>query len=124
MKNVLKALLVLFVLAIPALAIAQAVTDIVIPVPGLEPTWVDAALAVFGIGLVYIINFVKGLLGLADKKAILLTIGFGIAAALATLVLKSALTVPNLVLYSLAVVGELTGWFKLVAKPKKPAPIA
>jgi hypothetical protein len=124
MKNVLKVLLVLFVLAIPALAIAQATAaDIIIPVPGLEATWVDAALAIFGIGLVYIINFVKGLLGLADKKAVLLTIGFGIAAALATLILKSALTIPNLVLYSLAVVGELTGWFKLVAKPKK-SPVA
>jgi hypothetical protein len=122
MRNFLKALaLVVVVLALPLVAAAQD-AGIVIPVPGLEVTWVEAALAVFGIGLVYVINFVKKLLGLADKKAVLLTIAFGIAAALATLLLKNALTIPSLVLYSAAVVGELTGWFKLVAKPK-PAPI-
>ena len=104
----------LIILAAPIFVAAQTVaTPVTIPIAGLDVSIVEYALAAFGVGLVYVVNFVKGLLKWSDKKAVILTIGFSILAAAVALVVKGSFTLSHFFIYSLAVMGEMTSWFKL-----------
>ena len=107
-RNVLFALAAMLLLVVPMMA----QTGIIVPVPGLEVGWIDAAVALFGFGLVAAINYIKKLLGWEAKKAVLLTVVVSIIAAAGMLLIKGAFTLPFLGLYSLAILGELTSWYK------------
>lgn len=111
-RNVLFVLAAMILLTIPLMA----QTGIVVQVPGLEVGWIEAAVGLFGFGLVAAINYIKKLLGLEAKKAVLLTVVVSIIAAVGVLLIKGAFTWQFLILYSLAILGELTGWYKFTRK--------
>lgn len=86
--------------------------------PTIDPAIVQAILAIGGIGLVYIVNFVKKLLGLQDKPAVLLTAAGALAGTAVVLLIGHMFTLLGFIIYSLAVFGEMTGWYKLTAPAK------
>ncbi len=96
---------------------AQAIeTPIQVPVSGVDFTLIDAILGLFGIGLVYVVNWIKKLIGWQDKKALIITVVASFMAAAGTLFVKGAFTWKLLLVYGLAVLGEMTGWFKFTKK--------
>lgn len=122
MKKLLVFLAVL-VLALPVLA--QVVgAPIEIKIPGLDLGLVDAVLGFFGIGLVYVVNWLKKKIGWEGKKAVLLVIGSAILASAATLIVKGQFSLKWWLIYALAVVGEMTAWFKFTPAGKKESEAA
>ena len=82
-----------------------------------DPAVVSGILALFGIGLVYVVNLLKNLLKLQDKPAVLLVLIISAAATAITLLVAKGFALLPFVLYTAAVFGEMTGWFKLTKKP-------
>jgi hypothetical protein len=81
-----------------------------------DPTVVAAILALFGIGLVPIINFLKKLLGVEGKPALLLVAACSAAGTAVVLVLASAFSWLGLLVYTVAVFGEATGLYRLTKR--------
>lgn len=77
-----------------------------------DPTIVSGILALFGIGLVYVVNLLKNLFGLSGKPAVLLVLVVSAIATAGTLVVAHGFTILAFVIYTAAVFGEMTGWFK------------
>jgi predicted MFS family arabinose efflux permease len=123
-RHIFLVLALLAILSVPVLAAtaapplaAQAIeTPITIPVSGIDFSIVEVALAAFGIGLVYIVNLIKKLIGWTDKKAMIITVLASFAAAAAALLVKGRFSLKPLIFYGLAVLGEMTGWFKFTKK--------
>ncbi len=83
-----------------------------------DPAIVTAILGAFGIGLVYVVNLLKNLLKLQDKPAVLLVLIVSAVGTLAyLLIVTHGLTILGFIIYTAAVFGTMTGWFKLT----KPA---
>jgi hypothetical protein len=82
-----------------------------------DPTVVTAILGLFGIGLVYVINLLKNLLKLQDKPAVLLVLAVSAAATAVTLLVAKGFALLPFIIYTAAVFGEMTTWFKLTKKP-------
>jgi len=82
-----------------------------------DPTVVTAILGLFGIGLVYVINLLKNLLKVADKPAVLLVLAVSAAATAVTLLVAKGFALLPFIIYTAAVFGEMTTWFKLTKKP-------
>jgi hypothetical protein len=82
-----------------------------------DETVVAAILGLFGIGLVYIVNGLKSLLKLQGKAAVALTIVVSLAATAGVLLVSHTFGILPFIVYSAAVVGEMTGWYKFT----KPA---
>ena len=81
-----------------------------------DPAVVTAILGLFGIGLVYVINLLKNLLKVQDKPAVLLVLAVSAAATAAVLLVAKGFALLPFVIYTAAVFGEMTGWFKLTKK--------
>ena len=77
-----------------------------------DPAVVSAILGAFGIGLVYIINLLKGLLKLQGKAVVFLVLVVSLAATAITLLVAHGFALLPFILYSAAVFGEMTGWYK------------
>jgi hypothetical protein len=80
-----------------------------------DPAVVSAILGLGGIGLVYVLNFLKKALGLEGKPAVLLVLGVSAAGTAIVLVLAHGFGLLAFALYTLAVFGEMTSWYKLTA---------
>lgn len=78
-----------------------------------DPAMVSAILGIGGIGLVYVINLLKSLLKLQDKPAVLLVLAVSAIATAVVLAIAHGLTILPFVIYTAAVFGEMTGWYKL-----------
>lgn len=77
-----------------------------------DPAVVSAILGAFGIGLVYIVNLLKGLLKLQDKAVVFLVLVVSLAATAGTLLVAHGFALLPFIIYSAAVFGEMTGWYK------------
>jgi hypothetical protein len=82
-----------------------------------DPAVVTAILALFGIGLVYVINLLKNLLKVADKPAVLLVLAVSAAATAIVLLVAGGFALGPFIIYTAAVFGEMTGWWRLTKKP-------
>jgi len=102
-------------LAAPLLA---QTTTVPVPFAGNDDT-VKAILGFGGIGLVYVLNFVKNLLKLQDKQAVLLIIGVALAGTAIVLLFSHLFTIAAFLIYSFAVFGEMTAWYKVTWPAKK-----
>ena len=81
-----------------------------------DPAVVSAILGLFGIGLVYFVNLLKNLLKVQDKPAVLLVLAVSAAATAGVLLVAKGFALLPFVIYTAAVFGEMTGWFKLTKK--------
>ena len=84
-----------------------------------DPAVTEGILFFFGIGLIFIANFIKEKMGLAGKQAVVLTIAIAGAGTAVYLIVWGMLTLMAWFIYTLAVVGTMTGWYKLVWPKKK-----
>jgi len=81
-----------------------------------DPAVLAAILGLFGIGLVYVVNLLKNLFKVADKPAVLLVLIVSAVATGGVLFFMHALTVLAFLIYTAAVFGEMTGWYKFTKK--------
>jgi predicted membrane-bound mannosyltransferase len=109
-------LFVLLIVGLLAVAALAQTTGVVIPIPGYDDALANLILAAFGIGLTYVVDVIKGWMGIKDKKAVLLVAAVAFLAALVALLFKNTLTIKNELTYGLAVLGLMTGWWKFTAK--------
>ncbi|MHB8053639.1 MAG: hypothetical protein ACYDH3_00075 [Candidatus Aminicenantales bacterium] len=103
--------LALFAIAVFSVPLAAAEGDTTITFT-YDPAVVTGILGLFGIGLVYVTNGLKSLFKIQGKAAVALTIIVSVAATAGTLAVAHGLAVLPLIVYSAAVVGEMTGWYK------------
>jgi hypothetical protein len=82
-----------------------------------DPAVLAAILGLFGIGLVYIVNLLKNLFKVSEKPAVLLVLIVSFVATAGVLLATGAFTWLGLLVYTAAVFGEMTGWYKLTKKP-------
>jgi len=81
-----------------------------------DPAVLAAILGLFGIGLVYVVTLLKNLLKLQNKPAVLLVLIVSAAATAAVLIATGAFSWLALLVYTAAVFGEMTGWYKLTKR--------
>lgn len=77
-----------------------------------DPAVVAAILGIGGIGLVYVANLLKSLLKLQGKAAVFLVLVLSVAATAITLVIAHGFALLPFIIYSFAVFGEMTNWYK------------
>ena len=82
-----------------------------------DPAVVAAILAAGGIGLVYVVNFLKNIFKVSDKPAVLLVLIVSAIATALTLLISGGFGWLAFAIYTLATFGTMTGWFKFT----KPA---
>jgi hypothetical protein len=78
---------------------------------------VFAILAIFGIGVLGVVQTLKNLLKLDGTGALILTAVVSFAATAAYLIQAHTFAWPNLIIYGLLVFGEASGLYKIVKKP-------
>lgn len=81
-----------------------------------DPAVLAAILGLFGIGLVYVVNLLKSLFRVSDKPAVLLVLVVSAAATAGILLATGAFSWLGLLVYTAAVFGEMTGWYKLTKR--------
>jgi ABC-type Na+ efflux pump permease subunit len=81
-----------------------------------DPAVLAAILGLFGIGLVYVVNLLKNLLKVSDKPAVLLVLIVSAMATTGVLLVTGAFSWLALLVYTAAVFGEMTGWYKFTQK--------
>jgi hypothetical protein len=82
-----------------------------------DPNIVFAILALFGIGVLGIVQTLKTLLKLDGTGAIILTFVVSFGATAIYLFQAHIFTIPAFIIYSLIVSGEASGLYKIVKKP-------
>lgn len=114
-----KLILGLFVLVVLALAIPLAAQEGDAPPFVIDETVVIAILGIGGIGLAYVANLIKIALKLQGKAAVVLVAILSIGGTAITLLISHNFGWIPLATYSVAVFGEMTGWYKLGPAMKK-----
>jgi len=114
-KIILLAFFFVVLLAIPLAA--QAEGDA--PPFVIDETVIAAILGLGGIGLAYVANFLKLTLKLQGKAAVILVLALSIGGTAITLLIAHTFGWILLLIYSAAVFGEMTGWYKLGPGMKK-----
>ena len=82
-----------------------------------QPEMVAAIMALFGIGLMGIIETLKRILKLEGVGAIILTLVISLAGTAIVLVQTGAWSVVALIVYGLIVFGEASGLYHVFKKP-------
>jgi hypothetical protein len=82
----------------------------------IDPAVVTSILALFGIGLIPVINFLKKLMGLEGKPALLLVLACSAAGTAIILLTTGAFAWLALIVYTVAVWGEASGLYKFTAR--------
>lgn len=111
MKKLILGLLFLVVLILAVPLAAQ--TDPEAPPFVIDEAVVAAILGLGGIGLAYVANFLKLTLKLQGKAAVILVLALSVVATAGTLLISHTFGWLPLLIYSVAVFGEMTGWYKL-----------
>lgn len=83
----------------------------------IDPNIVFAILALFGIGVLGIVQTLKTLLKLDGTGAIILTFVVSFGATAIYLFQTHIFTVPAFIIYGLLVAGEASGLYRVVKKP-------
>jgi hypothetical protein len=78
----------------------------------IDPAVVTSILALFGIGLIPVINFLKKLIGAEGKPALLLVLACSAAGTAIILLATGAFALLPLLIYTVAVFGEASGVYK------------
>ena len=83
-----------------------------------DPAIVAAIMALFGIGVIGIIESVKRIFGTTGKKVLnlIITAVVSLAATAAYLVYSNIFTLPVFIIYGLLVFGEAAGLYHVFAK--------
>ncbi len=85
----------------------------------IDETVIAAILGLGGIGLAYVANFLKLKFKVQGKAAVALVLGLSVVATAITLFISHTFGWVPLIFYSVAVFGEMTGWYKLGPAMKK-----
>ena len=84
----------------------------------IDPTIVTAIMALFGIGVIGIIETVKRIFGTAGKAVVnlIITTAVSLAATAAYLAYSNIFTWPLFIIYGILVFGEASGLYHVFAK--------
>jgi hypothetical protein len=82
-----------------------------------DPNIVFAILALFGIGVLGIVQTLKTLLKLTGTGAIVLTFVVSFGATAIYLLQAHTFAIPTFIIYGLLVAGEASGLYRVVKKP-------
>ncbi len=117
MKKLILGLLFLMVVILAAPLAAQ--TDPDAPPFVIDETVIAAILGLGGIGLAYVANFLKLAVKAQGKLAVLIVFAVSAGGTALTLLIAHKFGWIPLLIYSVAVFGEMTGWYKLGPAMKK-----